>query len=338
MTATFRCLVVRKSAEGAVSRRVEELPVGDLPSGEVLIRVEWSSLNYKDALAATGNPGVCKTFPHVPGIDAAGAVVESTAERFRPGDKVLVTGFDFGAGRWGGYAEIARVPADWIVPLPAGLAPRESMIFGTAGFTAGMSLEALEAHEIRPAAGPILVTGASGGVGTLAVALLAKAGYEVEAATGKESSGELLTRLGAKRILSRADVLDTSPRPLLRSRWAGAIDTVGGQILATLLRSTQPGGCVTACGLTAGADLPLTVYPFILRGVQFIGIESGFYPLAKRIALWSKLAGPWKPDDLEQFVNQTVGLDELKPPIQAILQGQITGRTLVQVAAPDRQS
>jgi acrylyl-CoA reductase (NADPH) len=338
MTATFRCLVVRKSADGVVSRRVEELPVGDLPSGEVLIHVEWSSLNYKDALAATGHPGVSKTFPHVPGIDAAGTVIESTAERFRPGDKVLVTGFDFGAGRWGGYAEFARVPADWIVPLPAGLTPRESMIFGTAGFTAGMSLEALEAHEIRPAAGPILVTGASGGVGALAVALLAKAGYEVEAATGKESARELLTRLGAKRILSRADVLDTSPRPLLRSRWAGAIDSVGGQILATVLRSTQSGGCVTACGLTAGADLPLTVYPFILRGVQLIGIESGFYPLTKRIALWSKLAGPWKPDDLEKFVNQTAGLDELDPPIQAILNGQITGRTLVQVAALDRRS
>jgi putative YhdH/YhfP family quinone oxidoreductase len=211
------------------------------------------------------------------------------------------------------------------------------MIFGTAGFTAGMSLEALEAHEIRPAAGPILVTGASGGVGTMAVALLAKAGYEVEAATGKETVRELLTSLGAKRILSRADVLDTSSRPLLRARWAGAIDSVGGQILATALRSTQPGGCVTACGLTAGAELPITVYPFILRGVQLIGIESGFYPLEKRIALWLKLAGAWKPDDLERFVNKTVGLGELDSPIQAILQGQITGRTLVQIAALDRR-
>jgi acrylyl-CoA reductase (NADPH) len=338
MTETFRCLVVRKSADGVVSRRVEELPIAELPRGDVLIRVEWSSLNYKDALAATGHPGVSKTFPHVPGIDAAGVVVESSAERFRTGDKVLVTGFDFGAGRWGGYAELARVPADWVVPLPAGLTARESMIFGTAGFTAGMSLEALEAHGVLPAAGPILVTGASGGVGTIAVALLAKAGYEVEAATGKESARDLLIRLGAKRILSRADVLDTSPRPLLSTRWAGAIDSVGGPILATVLRSTRPGGCVTACGLTAGADLPITVYPFILRGVQLIGIESGFYPLAKRIALWSKLAGAWKPNDLEQFVNQTVGLDDLDSPIQAILQGQITGRTLVQLSASDRQS
>ena len=283
-------------------------------------------------LAATGHPGVSKTFPLVPGIDAAGTVVESVAEQFRPGDRVLITGFDFGAGRWGGYAEFARVPADWIVPLPAGLTPRESMIFGTAGFTAGMSLEALEAHGISPAAGPILVTGASGGVGTIAVALLAKAGYEVEAATGKDSAHELLRHRRKARSLGRADVLDTSPRPLLRPRWAGAIDTVGGQILATALRSTHSGGCVTACGLTAGAELPMTVYPFILRGVQLIGIESGFYPLAKRIALWSKIAGPWKPDDLEQFVSQTVGLDELEPPIQSILQGQITGRVLVAIA------
>ncbi|HEV3415764.1 MAG TPA: alcohol dehydrogenase catalytic domain-containing protein, partial [Pirellulales bacterium] len=186
MTDAFRCLVVRKSADGAVSRGIEELSIADLPPGDVLIRVEWSSLNYKDALSATGHPGVSKRFPHVPGIDAAGTVLESSAERFRAGDKVLVTGFDFGAGRWGGYAELARVPADWVVPIPVGLTARESMIYGTAGFTAGMSLEALERHEVRPSDGPILVTGASGGVGTMAVALLAKAGYEIEAATGKE--------------------------------------------------------------------------------------------------------------------------------------------------------
>ncbi|HEV2969215.1 MAG TPA: oxidoreductase [Pirellulales bacterium] len=331
MTDTFRCLVVRKSAAGAVSRGIEPLSIGDLPPGDVLIRVEWSSLNYKDALSATGHPGVTKSFPHVPGIDAAGTVVESSAERFRAGDKVLVTGFDFGAGRWGGYAELARVPADWLVALPAGLTARQSMIYGTAGFTAGMSLAALEHHEVRPSAGPILVTGASGGVGTMAVALLAKAGHDVEAATGKESARELLARLGAKRILTREEVSDTSPRPLLSPRWAGAIDTVGGGILATALRSVRPGGCVTACGLTAGTDLPTTVYPFILRGIQLIGIESSYYPMAKRIALWSKLAGPWKPNDLERIVSRTVGLDELEGPIQAILKGQVTGRVVVKL-------
>ncbi|HKD35489.1 MAG TPA: YhdH/YhfP family quinone oxidoreductase [Pirellulales bacterium] len=329
---TFRCLVVRKSAHGGFSRAVEERTVSDLPAGEVLLRIEWSSLNYKDALSATGHPGVSKTFPHVPGIDAAGTIAESSDPRFKPGDKAIVTGFDFGAGRWGGYSELARVPADWVVPLPAGLSPREAMIYGTAGFTAGMSLETIEAHDIRPAAGPIIVTGASGGVGSIAVALLAKAEYEVEAATGKQSAHELLSRLGAKRILARDDVRDTSSRPLLAARWAGAIDTVGGEILATVIRSTRNGGCVTCCGLTAGPDLPLTVYPFILRGVQLIGIESGYYPRAKRIALWQKLAGPWKPGNLDQFVSQTVGLNELEPAIQAILKGQITGRVLVKIA------
>jgi acrylyl-CoA reductase (NADPH) len=331
MTDAFRCLIVRKSATGAVSRGIEELSIADLPPGDVLIRVEWSSLNYKDALSATGHPGVSKNFPHVPGIDAAGTVLESNTERFRAGDQVLVTGFGFGAGRWGGYAELTRVPADWVVPLPAGFTARESMIYGTAGFTAGMSLEALERHEVHPSAGPILVTGASGGVGTMAVALLANVGYEVEAATGKESARELLTRLGAKCILTRDGVIDNSPRPLLSARWAGAIDTVGGHILATVLRSVSPGGCVTACGMTAGTDLPTTVYPFILRGIQLIGIESAYYPLAKRIALWSKLAGEWKPNDMEQFVSRSVGLDELEGPIQAILKGEITGRLVVKL-------
>jgi acrylyl-CoA reductase (NADPH) len=192
-----------------------------------------------------------------------------------------------------------------------------------------MSLEALERHGVRPNAGPVLVTGASGGVGTIAVALLAKAGYEVEAATGKPTAHQFLMQLGAKRILSREDVNDTSPRPLLSARWAGAIDTVGGPVLATVLRSTRPGGCVTACGLTAGTDLPTTVYPFILRGVQLVGIESANYPMPPRIALWSNLAGSWKPDDLEQFVCETVTLEKLGPPIQAILNGQVTGRVLV---------
>lgn len=331
MADTFRSFLVRKSADGKFQQSLERLSAADLPPGEVLIRVEWSSLNYKDALSATGHPGVTKTFPHVPGIDAAGTVAESSDSRYRTGDKVLVTGFDFGAGRWGGYAEFARVPADWVVPLPPGLTARESMIYGTAGFTAGMSLEALERHEIHPDAGPIVVTGASGGVGTVAVALLAKAGYEVEAVSGKPAARELLTRLGAKGILTREEAVDTSPRPLLAARWAGAIDTVGGKILATVLRSTKPGACVTACGLTAGVELPTTIYPFILRGVQLIGIESAYYPMPKRIALWSQLAGPWKPDSLEQFVNQTVRLEDLNAPIEAILQGQITGRVLVEL-------
>ncbi len=331
MAETFRALVVRKTADGVVSRAVERLTPSDLPPGEVLIRVAWSSLNYKDALSASGHLGVTKNYPHVPGIDAAGTVVESTVDRFHVGQEVLVTGYEFGANRWGGYAELARVKAEWVVPIPASLSARDCMIYGTAGFTAAMSLEALQRHDVQPESGPIVVTGASGGVGTMAIALLARAGYEVEAATGKQSSHELLQQLGAKRILSREEVSDTSQRLLLAARWAGAVDTVGGPILATVLRSIRYGGCVTACGLTAGSDLPTTVYPFILRGVQLIGIESGNYPMPKRIALWNKLAGDWKLADLEPLVSQAVQLEELEPPIEAILKGQITGRVLVNI-------
>lgn len=326
----FQCFIVRKQADGSFASAIEQCRLRDLPEGEVLIRVEFSSLNYKDALSATGHPGVTKKFPHVPGIDAAGTVVESSAAKFQPGDSVIVTGFGFGASRWGGYAEYARVPADWIVPLPQSLTPREAMIYGTAGFTAGMSLEVLEHEEIDRAAGPVLVTGASGGVGSVAVGLLAKAGYRVHAVTGKQSAHELLRALGAATFLTREEADDRSGSPLLKAQWAAVVDTVGGNILSTALRSTLPFGCVTACGLTAGVDLPMTVYPFILRGVSLHGIESGVYPLPKREALWNKLAGAWKLPDLESLAT-TVSLDGLKDRMQAILAGQIAGRVVVQL-------
>jgi acrylyl-CoA reductase (NADPH) len=329
-TESFRCFIVRKQAGGSFASAIERCSVADLPDGEVLIRVKFSSLNYKDALSATGHPGVSKNFPHVPGIDAAGTVVDSRVPKFQPGQAVIVTGFGFGASRWGGYADYARVPADWIVPLPAGLTLRESMIYGTAGFTAGMSLEVLVRHGIEPAAGPVLVTGASGGVGTLAVGLLAKAGFQVHAVTGKPSAHELLRRLGATGFLTREEADDRSDNPLLKAQWAAVVDTVGGNILSTALRSTRPGGCVTACGLTAGIELPITVYPFILRGVSLAGIESGFYPLPKREALWKKLADDWKLPNLELLAN-TISLEELPDRMQAILAGQITGRVVVQL-------
>ncbi len=334
MSENFSCYLVRKNDDGQVRAAVERIGLGDLPSGEVTIRVTYSSLNYKDALAATGHPGVVRSFPHVPGVDAAGVVElsdpSSDSDQFTPGDKVLITGCQLGAARWGGYAAYVRMPAESVVPLPDGLSLRESMIYGTAGFTAAQSVQAILDHEIDTSRGPVVVTGASGGVGCMAVALLAKLGYEVVAVSGKESAHDLLRELGAVEILPRDKVVDKSDGPLLGSRWSAAVDTVGGATLATLIRSTMHRGCVTACGLVGGHELPLTVYPFILRGVTLVGIDSEKCPMPERLAIWSRLAGEWKLDRLESMVSSTVNLTGLDKPIEAILAGRICGRTLVE--------
>ena len=331
---TFKCYLVTKDAEGNVSGEIAERSLDELPEGEVLVRVAYSSLNYKDALSATGHPGVSKVFPHVPGVDLAGVVVHSGVYEFVEGDRVLATGFDLGASRWGGFAEYASVPEDWIVPLPEGLSLRESMILGTAGFTAGLCVDALEKHGVEPQRGEVLVTGASGGVGSMAVAVLAKLGYHVAAVTGKTTAHDYLRDLGAERIVGREEVDDQSGRPLLHARWAGAVDTVGGNILSTVLRATKHGGCVAACGLTAGDELAMTVYPFILRGVTLAGIDAAWGPVPLRHQIWQRLAGPWKPDDLEGMAT-LVELPELPPRIDAILAGQITGRVVVDVGGDE---
>jgi putative YhdH/YhfP family quinone oxidoreductase len=328
----FLCYLVEKNDAGEVSAAISEKTIDDLPPGEVLIEVEYSSLNYKDALSATGNPGVTRKFPHVPGIDLAGRVAVSDSPKFKPGDAVLATSYDLGANRWGGYAGLARVPADWIVPMPTGMSPRESMIYGTAGLTAAMSLAALEEHHITPDRGEVVVTGSIGGVGTLAVALLAKAGYQVTAVSGKPQAADFLRSLGAVNVIGRDEADDRSGKPLLSARWAGAIDTVGGNTLATLVRSTQRGGCVTACGLVGGIDLPLSVHPFILRGVTLAGIDSAECPYERRIQLWNRLAGPWKLDQLETMAEE-VDLAGLHSKINAILAGQIQGRVIVRPVA-----
>jgi acrylyl-CoA reductase (NADPH) len=328
--ARFPCYLVTKDGQGKVSAGLSEATRADLPPGDVLIDVVWSSLNYKDALAASGHPGVVRTFPHVPGVDAAGTVAESGSTRFQPGQQVLVTGYGLGDERWGGYAAVIRVPADWVVPLPAGLSPRESMIYGTAGFTAAQCLDALLANGVTPERGEVVVTGATGGVGSLAVGLLAKAGFKVVAVTGKADVAEHLTRLGAARIVGRDEVDDQSGKPLLAARWAGAVDTVGGNTLATILRQTQLGGCVTACGLVGGTDLALTVYPFILRGVTLAGIDSAHCPMPKRQALWQRLATDWKLDALGAIARE-VPLSDISGPIQEILHGRIVGRVVVRV-------
>lgn len=324
----FPCFMVRKDEAGKVTAGVEAITPADLPPDEVLIDVDYSSLNYKDALASQGHPGIVQQFPHVPGIDCAGTVVESRSPQFKAGDEVLVTGYDLGAGHWGGYSRYVRVPAEWIVPLPAGLTLRESMIYGTAGFTAAQCVTAIVERGIKPERGPVVVTGATGGVGSLSVAILAKLGYEVAAVTGKPGERSWLHRLGAAKILDRHEVLDASDRPILGARWAAAVDTVGGKPLATIVRSLDHRGCVAACGLVAGTDVPLTVYPFILRGVTLAGIDSAKCPRPQRMEIWQKLSGPWRLDLLDDVAEMTT-LDTLPKSIAEILAGEIVGRMLV---------
>jgi putative YhdH/YhfP family quinone oxidoreductase len=308
---------------------VEEIPLDEFPADdEVLIRVDYSSLNYKDALAARGHPGVVRSFPHVPGVDCAGTVAYSASAEYRAGDKVLVTGYELGAGRWGGFAKYVWVPADWIVRLPQSLSTREAMIYGTAGFTAAQCVTAIVERGIGRERGPVVVTGATGGVGSLAVAILAKLGYEVAAVTGKREQHDWLRQLGARAILSRDEVIDPTDRPLLSARWAAAVDTVGGQPLATLVRSIDHRGCVAACGLVAGTQIQLTVYPFILRGVTLAGIDSAQCPRPERLEIWQKLAGPWRVEQLDQVADE-ITLDELPDRIERILAGRIVGRTIV---------
>jgi acrylyl-CoA reductase (NADPH) len=329
---SFKALVVAETENNTFTRSIKERKIEDLPDGEVLIRVNYSSLNYKDALSASGNRGVTKHYPHTPGIDAAGTVAESTVAAFRVGDRVLVTGYDLGMDTSGGYGQYIRVSSAWVVPLPAGLSLKESMIFGTAGFTAGLSVAAL-IRDVGPQDGEILVTGASGGVGSIAVAILARLGYPVIAVSGKADAHDFLMSLGARGIIGREAAIDTSRRPLLNGRWAGVVDTVGGDMLVTALRSTRQFGTVTCCGNVASADLLMTVYPFILRGVTLHGINSQNTPMDWRLHVWEKLAGEWKIDQLQNLAKE-ISLAELGDNIALILKGKQKGRVLVNL---DRQ-
>jgi putative YhdH/YhfP family quinone oxidoreductase len=325
---TFEALVVRQNQDGRFIRSVGDRSIDDLPEGDVLVRVHYSSLNYKDALSATGHRGVTRQYPHTPGIDAAGVVEESAVEEFQVGDEVVVTSYDLGMNTPGGWGEYVRVPAAWIVPLPEGLSLRESMMYGTAGFTAGLALHRLEAAGLSPEQGDVLVTGASGGLGSIAVGILARAGYRAVAATGKAGAHDYLRALGAAEVVGRDAVHDDSGRPLLKGRWAGAIDAVGGEFLATVLKSIDYGGLVAACGLAASADLPTTVYPFILRSVSLLGIDSQNCPMDTRRQVWQKLAGDWHPGDLEHLASERQ-LEELEPAIERILAGGQQGRIVV---------
>jgi len=325
---SFPCIMVHRDDDRHVTSGIETITTEQLPAGEVLIEVACSSLNYKDALACQGHPGVMLKSPHVPGIDAAGQVAESTSTDFKQGDEVLVTGHDLGSAHWGGYSKFVRVPAEWVVLLPEGLSVDTAMAYGTAGFTAAQSVAAIQRAGIKPEDGEIVVTGATGGVGTLSIGILAKLGYQVAAVTGKPEQEDMLRQLGAQRILSREEVDDHSKKPLLRATWAGAIDTVGGNILATLLRSTHQRGCVTACGLVAGVDLPTTVYPFILRGVSLAGIDSAHCPRKERLEIWERLADAWQIEGLEK-ITRSIKLSEVPRKAEAMLAGETFGRILV---------
>ncbi|MGB7032174.1 MAG: YhdH/YhfP family quinone oxidoreductase [Syntrophobacteria bacterium] len=325
---TFKAMVVQEKTDGTYTRRIAEKSLDDLPAGEVLVRVHYSSLNYKDGLSATGHRGVTKNYPHTPGVDAAGVVEESLSEAFQPGDEVIVTSYDLGMNTPGGFGQYIRVPAGWVVPLPENLSPKESMAYGSAGLTAGFCILKLQEHGVTPERGEILVTGATGGVGSFAVAMLAKIGYQVVAVTGKMDEKQFLIDLGAKEIISRDAATDTSGKPLLKSRWAGVVDAVGGEILATAIRSTKLHGAVTCCGNVASPDLPINVYPFILRGISLVGIDSQSFPMTFRRQTWEKIASEWKLADLDRQTS-VCSLEELNSEIDRILAGKQKGRVIV---------
>lgn len=326
----FKALVVSETAEKQYVRTITQRNIEDLPAGEVLIKVHYSTLNYKDALSSIGNKGVTRNYPHTPGIDASGVVVESTDANFSVGQEVLVTSYDLGMNTSGALAEYIRVPAKWVIAQPAGLSLAEAMILGTAGFTAGLCIDALLKYGVSPEKGKVIVTGSTGGVGILSVAILAKLGFEVVAVTGKPEAAELLQRLGAAEIVSRESLNDTSGRPMLKSIYAGAVDTVGGNILATILKSLHYDGAVAACGLVASPDLPTSVFPFILRGNALLGIDSAECPMSKRLEIWQHLASDWKLDNLN-LISHEIGLEEVPAKLDLMLQGKALGKSLVKI-------
>ncbi|MBW1985138.1 MAG: YhdH/YhfP family quinone oxidoreductase [Deltaproteobacteria bacterium] len=327
---SFKAMVVTETSEKTFTKEIKDKAIGELPAGEVTIKVSYSSLNYKDALSATGNKGVTRNYPHTPGIDAAGIVEESTVNDFKSGEEVIVTSYDLGMNTSGGFGEYIRVPANWVVKRPENLSLKESMIYGTAGFTAGLSVNAL-IHTVKPDDGEVLVTGGSGGVGSVAISILTKIGYEVVAVGGMTDEGGYLKGIGAKEVIQREDAADTSGKPVLKARWAGVIDTVGGDILATAIKSTNYGGAVTCCGNAASPDLPINVFPFILRGVRLLGIDSQNCPMDKRTLIWEKLADEWKLDKLTD-ISKEISLNELDENIELMLQGKNKGRTIVDLS------
>jgi len=330
--STFRAFVAELMDDGRVERGVRDFAADDLPAGEVEVRIAWSSVNYKDGLATVADGKVARISPIIPGIDLAGEVIASDDPAFRPGEVILAHGYDLGVARHGGFGEFTRLPASYVVPLPGGLSARDAMAIGTAGFTAGMSVAALEERGLRPGDGPVLVTGASGGVGSTAVAILAGRGHEVWAATGKSDEEPRLRSLGASGILTRDEVIAEGPRPLESARWAGAVDTVGGATLPYILRTLRPGAAVASSGNAGGPRLETTVLPFILRGVALLGMDSAALPIEERRALWVRIADDLRPRNLGDGITE-VTLETLANGLDGILAGEARGRWVVRVGA-----
>ena len=328
----IRALIVEKEEQGQTSAEVREIDESRLPEGDVTVAVEYSTVNYKDGLCIGPGGGLVRNYPHVPGIDFAGTVETSDDDRYKPGDKVVLTGWRVGEAYWGGYAEKARVKADWLVPLPDGLTTRQAMAVGTAGFTAMLAVIALEDHGLKPGNGEVLVTGAAGGVGSVATAILANLGYEVAGVTGRPETATYLTDLGASRIVPREELAETVKRPLEAETWAGCVDAVGGAMLARVLGQMKYGGSVAAVGLAGGAALPATVIPFLLRGVNLLGIDSVMQPYDNRLRAWKRVARDLPMDKLEAMVVPA-GLEDLPRLGADILNGQVRGRVVVDVTA-----
>jgi alcohol dehydrogenase len=326
----FKALVVSEGSEGQFIQQVVSRQLSELPAGDVLVRVCYSSLNYKDALSASGNRGVTRNYPHTPGIDAAGVVEQSSAEEFAIGDEVIVTGYDLGMNTSGGFSQYIRVPSAWLIRRPKGLSLRESMLLGTAGLTAALCVEKLEQSGLSKSAGPVLVTGATGGVGSIAVALLHRLGYSVAASTGKHEQGEFLRQLGAQQIVPRHELEEGGDKPMLKERWAGAVDTVGGEILFNVVKSLRYGASIACCGLTAGVGFKANVLPFILRGVNLLGVDSVELPLVVKASMWDKLSVQWKMENLDGLASE-ISLEQLPEAIGQMLAGKLVGRVLVRI-------
>jgi len=332
MGDTFKALVLHQ-VDDKFSAGFRDVSVDDLPEGDVTVAIDYSTINYKDGLVINGNVGrLVREFPHIPGIDFAGTVEESQSAAFKPGDKVVLTGWRVGEVRWGGLARKARVKADWLVPLPDGMTTRQAMAVGTAGFTSMLCVDALEAHGLTPEKGEVLVTGGAGGVGSVAIAILAQRGYTVVTSTGRRSEEAFLKELGASEVIDRTDLSEADIRPLERERWAGCVDTVAGKTLSTVLAQMKYGGSVAACGLAGGNVLETTVLPFLLRGVNILGVDSVMQPAENRARIWQRIADDLPLDKLDALTS-TVGLDEVPELAKAILKGQIRGRTVVDVNA-----